>query len=400
MVAFVNYRGTAGAAASGATSRPLRRAGRLQATPGPREEASSGMTSPTQRLVRDPEGLNTAIWPVPIDRLVTPTDLFFTRSHAPIPVIDRRAWRLQVDGLVERPATFTFDELLAAFPRREIAATLICAGLRRDEYLAIGPLPGELPWGSEPVSTGRWAGVALGDLLRAAGVRDRARHVELTGLDSVERHGQRFGFGGSIDLAKALGTEVLLASELNGAPLPEVHGFPLRAVVPGWIGARSVKWLGRITLREDPSPNYFQAKAYRVQSETNPRDPRDVSAGEALRGVPLNAVIADPVADQTVAAGLVRVRGWAMGAEGRRLATVEVSPTGGRDWVPARVAHEAEPWTWALWEATLELGPGPHVLAARATDCAGASQPAAVGDTWNVKGYANNAWHRVVIRAE
>jgi len=358
------------------------------------------MTSSRQRFVRDAEGLNTAVWPVPVDHLITPTEHFFARSHAPIPVIDPHAWRLEVDGLVERPTTLTFEELLAGFPRREVAATLVCAGLRREEYLAIGPLPGELPWGPDPVSTGRWAGVALGDLLRAAGVRDGARYVELTGLDSVERAGRRFGFGGSIDLAKALGAEVLLASELNGAPLPAVHGFPLRAVVPGWIGARSVKWLGRITLREDPSPNYFQTKAYRVQRETNPRDPRDVSAGEALRAVPLNAVIVEPVPDQAVTAGWVRVRGWAMGADGQRVATVEVSANGGRDWVRARTLEEAEPWTWMLWEATLELGCGPHVLTARATDCGGTTQPAAVGDTWNVKGYANNAWHRVAIRVE
>jgi sulfite oxidase len=216
----------------------------------------------------------------------------------------------------------------------------------------------------------------------------------------VERHGHRFGFGGSIDLAKALDAEVLLATELNGKALPTAHGFPLRAVVPGWIGARSVKWLGRITLREDPSPNYFQSKAYRVQREINPSDPRDVSAGVALSGVPLNAVIVAPVPDQAVPAGCVRVRGWAMGEAGRRLARVEVSADGGRDWVEARTAAEAEPWTWTLWEATVELAPGPHVLVARATDCVGATQPEALSATWNVKGYSNNAWHRVAIHAE
>ena len=88
---------------------------------------------------------------------------------------------------------------------------------------------------------------------------------------------------------------MLLATKLNGRPLPPVHGFPVRAVVPGWIGARSVKWLGRIVLRTDPSPNYFQSRAYRVQREINPNDPRDVSAGSAISAVPLNAVILDPI---------------------------------------------------------------------------------------------------------
>jgi sulfite oxidase len=359
-----------------------------------------GMTTDGRKLVHDAEGLNTAVWPVRADRVVTPVDQFFTRSHAPVPRIDPTDWRLEVDGLVDRPRSFSLEELRGTFPRRSVTATLVCAGLRRDEFLSLGPLPGELPWGPEAVSTGEWTGVALCDLLRAVGVGERARHVQFIGLDEVERHGHRFGFGGSIDLAKALSAEVLLASELNGAPLPAVHGFPIRVVVPGWIGARSVKWLGRITLAEEPSMNYFQSKAYRVQRELNPRDPRDVSAGVAMSVVPLNAVILDPTPDGVVPAGRVRVRGWAMGSEGRPPTAVEVSPNDGEDWVAARVAVEGAAWTWSLWEATLELARGRHTLAARATDGTGATQPRTLGETWNVKGYGNNAWHRVAIRAE
>jgi sulfite oxidase len=357
-----------------------------------------GMATDGRRLVYD--ALNTAVWPVRADCLVTPVDRFFTRSHAPIPRIDPTDWRLEVDGLVDRPRWFSLEELRDTFPRRSLTATLVCAGLRRDEFLSLGPLPSELPWGPEPVSTGEWTGVALSDLLRAVGVGARARHVQFIGLDEVERHGHRFGFGGSIDLPKALSGEVLLASELNGASLPAVHGFPIRVVVPGWIGARSVKWLGRITLAEEPSNNYFQSKAYRVQRELNPEDPRDVSAGIAMSGVPLNAVILEPTQDRVVPAGRVRVRGWAMGSEGRPPTAVEVSPNGGEDWAPARIAVEGATWTWSLWEATVNLAPGGHTLAARATDGTGAAQPRTLGETWNVKGYGNNAWHRVAVRAE
>jgi sulfite oxidase len=359
-----------------------------------------GMTTDGRRLVHDAEGRNTAVWPVRADRLLTPVDQFFTRSHAPAPRINPDDWRLEVDGLVDRPRSFSFEELRSAFPRRSVTATLVCAGLRRDEFLSLGPLPSELPWGPEPVSTGEWTGVALRDLLRAVGVGERARHVEFIGLDEVERHGHRFGFGGSIDLAKALSAEVLLASELNGAPLPAVHGFPIRVVVPGWIGARSVKWLGGITLAEEPSMNYFQSKAYRVQRELNPRDPRDVSAGIAMSGVPLNAVILEPTKDTVVPAGRMRVRGWAMGSEGRPPTGVEVSPNGGEDWVAARIAVAGAAWTWSLWEATIELVRGGHMLVARATDSTGVTQPSTLRETWNVKGYGNNAWHRVAIRAE
>ncbi|HEX2638397.1 MAG TPA: sulfite oxidase [Gemmatimonadales bacterium] len=353
---------------------------------------------PPTRLIHDAR--NTAVWPIRPEHFITPANAFFTRSHGTIPRIDAATWRLEVGGLVDRPASFSLEELLRRFPRREVTATLVCAGLRRAELLSAGPLPGELPWGPEPASTGRWAGIALGDVLRAVGVSERAGYVELTGLDEVERGGARFGFGGSIDLAKALGPEVLLAHELDGDALPTVHGFPLRALVPGWIGARSVKWLGRITLSAAPSTNYFQSQAYRLQREGDPRNPRDVSAGVALTEAPLNAVIVEPAAGQVVAAGQLRVRGWAMGSGGRQLRQVELSPDDGQRWMAAHLTTHGPDWTWGFWEAVLELKPGERTLVVRATDTTGRMQPATVAETWNVKGYNNNAWHRVTLQVE
>jgi sulfite oxidase len=358
------------------------------------------MTMPT-RLVHDDLGLNSGTWQVPnAEQFITPVDRFFTRSHAPVPHIDPAIWRLEVNGLVDRPRSYSLEELTGSLPRKSVTATLVCAGLRRLEFLAQGPLPGELAWGPEPASNGQWSGVGLGDLLRQVGVATGAKYVELTGLDDVERHGHRFGFGGSIDLDKALDGDVVLATQLNGAPLPRANGFPLRALVPGWIGARSVKWLGRITLTDRPSENYFQSKAYRVQREVNPASPRDVSAGVAMSAVPINAVILDPVAEQKVAAGRVIVRGWAMGSGARPLRSVEVSPNDGHAWVPARITVAGREWTWSLWEAEFTLEPGRHGMVVRATDDSGAMQPSKLSDTWNVKGYGNNAWHRVTVTAE
>jgi sulfite oxidase len=347
-------------------------------------------------LVHDSENLNTAVWPVP-DAFVTPRDAFFTRSHALVPRIDADTWRLNIAGLVEGPRTFSLTELSESFPRRQVTATLVCAGLRRDEFLALGPLPGELPWGPEPAGTGEWTGFALGELLRMVGVAPEAGHVELIGLDQVERHGKRFGFGGSIDLSKALSDEVLLATHLNGAPLPPEHGFPLRAVVPGWIGARSVKWLGQINLRSDPTPNYFQSQAYRVQRQVDPKNPQDVSHGDALSEVPVNSVILEPLPRQRLARGRVQLRGWAIGSAARRVTLVEVSGNAGVNWVPARLLPQESAWSWCFWEAALDLPPGDHTLVVRATDSSGVTQPPSIRDTWNVKGYCNNAWHRVSI---
>ena len=114
------------------------------------------------RLIHDPDGLNTGIWPVGCEDPVTPVDLFFTRSHAAVPRIDPRTFRLEVGGLVHQPASFSLEELTRTFPRRQVTATLVCAGLRRNEFLRLGSLPGELPWGPEPASTGCWAGLGLG----------------------------------------------------------------------------------------------------------------------------------------------------------------------------------------------------------------------------------------------
>jgi sulfite oxidase len=357
------------------------------------------MTRTHSRLVHDPQGLNTAIWPTPTRELITPVEQFFTRSHAPTPTIDARTYRLEITGLVGRRLTVGLDDLVQRYAAREVVSTMVCAGLRRSEFLALGPLPGELPWGPEPVSTGRWTGVALRDVLQDVDLDPGARHVEFIGLDCVERLGQRFGFGGSIELDKAMSGEVLLATHLNGAPLPPDHGFPLRAVVPGWTGARSVKWLGRIVVAPEPSANYFQRQAYRVQRERNPADARDVTAGTALSEVPLNAVIVSPESGTAVSAGAVRLQGWAMGAGGLAVTAVEVSADGGAHWAPARVVAGGSTWAWALWEATVDLRPGSHTLAVRAVDEAGARQPATLHDTWNVRGYNNNAWHRVTVNA-
>ncbi len=329
--------------------------------------------------------------------IITPTELFFARSHGLVPTIDPTTWVLRIGGLVEQSLELTLRELQRDFPRSTVAATLVCAGLRRDELMAVRAIPGELPWGLEPVSTGSFCGVALRDVLRTVGVSAAASHVGFVGLDEVSRKNRTFGFGGSIPLTKALSSEVLLAFEMNGEPLPAVHGGPVRVVVPGYIGARSVKWLGEVELRAAPSENYFQAEAYRMQREVRGGDARDVSAGEALAELPLNAVILVPAAEGTLRAGLVEASGWACGAAGHPPARVEVSSDDGVSWKDATVDSSGGEWTWVFWRASLMLAPGRHTLVVRAWDRDGPGQPAALAAVWNLKGYANNAWHRVPV---
>lgn len=325
----------------------------------------------------------------------TPNELFFVRNHGDVPAVDPETYRLTVDGLVRRPLSLTLDEI-RHFPKATVTATLQCAGNRRLEMMAVEPIPHELPWGTEAISNAVWGGVPLRDLLAAAEPRSRARHAAFTGLDETERHGHRFRFGGSIPLGKALGPEVLLAYEMNGEPLPAVHGAPLRVVVPGYIGARSVKWLTAITLQEAPSDNYFQSKAYRLFPSAMRPETVEYDQGMMLGDFPVSSVICAPREGETLAAGTVTVRGWAFAGGGRTVERVDVSTDGGRTWTVASL-RESGPWTWRLWEAALDLPAGSHELICRAWDSAAHTQPEHSAQVWNFKGYVNNAWHRVRV---
>jgi sulfite oxidase len=328
---------------------------------------------------------------------LTPTDSFFIRNHGDVPEVDTEGFRLAVDGLVERTLALSLDELRRTFPRREVTATLQCAGNRRQELAAVAPIPGELPWGSEAIGNARWAGAGLAEVLAAARPLPAARHVAFTGLDVVEREGSRFGFGGSIPVGKALAAEAVLAYEMNGAPLPPAHGFPLRVLVPGYIGARSVKWITRLTVQAEPSTNYFQARAYRLFAP-HVRPPEvDWAAGLPLGEVPVNAIVCEPREGAVLPAGRVRVAGVAVAGGGRAVARVDLSADGGRTWRSARLREDEAAWAWRLWEGDLEVGPGRHEIVARAVDSAAQTQPEDAASLWNFKGYVNNAWTRVRV---
>jgi sulfite oxidase len=326
---------------------------------------------------------------------VTPVDLFFVRNHGDVPAVDPASYWLTIDGRVRKPFRMSLDEL-RRLPRTTVAATLQCAGNRRSEMMAVRDIPNELGWGSEAIGTAEWGGVPLREVLAAVEPEPEARHVELTGLDETERHGHRFHFGGSIPLDKAVQPEVLLAYEMNGRPLPAVHGAPLRLVVPGYIGARSVKWLSRITLTEEPSANYFQSKAYRLFPPGVDSNNVDWDSGLMLGTFNVNSLICAPEPGETVAAGAVAVRGWAFAGE-REVVRVDLSTDGGGTWTVAELMPARSRWSWRLWQAAVELGPGEHELICRAWDAAAQTQPEDPAHVWNFKGYMNNAWHRVRV---
>jgi sulfite oxidase len=318
---------------------------------------------------------------------ITPVEAFYVRSHGAVPQLDSEAHCLTVDGLVRRPDAFRLPDLWEGLARHELVVTLVCAGNRRAEMSRVRPTPSPLQWGADAVGTARWSGVRLADLLQRVGIHEDARHVAFEGADEASTESGPTPFGSSIPLDKALAGDVLLADRMNDEPLTAEHGAPLRAVVPGYIGARSVKWLTRVTLLEHASDNWFQARDYR-------------RGGQALAELELNSAITQPLEGATLRAGRNVVRGYALAGSGQQLSSVELSSDGGATWLPARlqVGQGADQWAWRLWEATVELAVGEHELVVRAWDERGTTQPADVAAIWNEGGYMNSAWHRVRAR--
>jgi sulfite oxidase len=327
---------------------------------------------------------------------LTGTDGFYVRGHGPVPEIDPAAWRLRVHGLVERELELSLPTLREAFREREVTATMQCAGNRRAGLIAIRDIPGEAPWGPGATGTATWTGVALADVLALAGPSPEAAHAGFEGADLCPEAAPAQRFGGSIPLDKACRREVLLAWAMNGEPLPPVHGAPLRVVVPGYIGARSVKWLERIEVRSRPWRGYFQHVAYRLLPEDGAPGP---GAGMPLGLVALNADVLAPADGDTVAAGPVEVRGYAFAGGERHVARVDVSLDGGACWSQAELLEDLGRWAWRHWRITVDLAPGEHEIVVRAWDSSAATQPEDEAALWNPKGYANNARPRVRVRA-
>jgi len=333
---------------------------------------------------------------------ITPIESFFVRNHGNLPQVDPATFRLSVEGLVEAPQSLSLTDL-NRFEQHSVAATLTCAGNRRAEHSLIKPVKGVL-WQAGAIGNARWSGARLAEILKSAGIRESAKHVWFEGLDTVTEGGQTFSFGGSIPLEKVLtsnasdqsrGSGPLVATMMNDQPLTPEHGFPVRMVVPGYIGARSVKWLSKIIVSDKPSPNHFVADVYKLVDEGTPLE---VAETAPIYRFPLNAVICRPSAGAAIRPGRVELAGYALppGLPGALIGRVEVSSDGARTWTDAKLSMPANEFCWQFWSAAVDVNAQTTELIVRATDSRGEQQPATV--RWNAKGYLFNAWHRVPVK--
>ena len=315
--------------------------------------------APLQVPMKDNQRFNST---TPLQELVdfrTPTAKFFVVHHLGIPAMAAAPWRLVIDGLVNRPVELGLADLVA-LPQVQVAAFHECAGSPLRPTVAVRRV-GNVVWG----------GVRLKEVLQLAGVRGDAAFVWARGADSgvYPPTGQATdSYLKDLPLPKALSDEVLLATTLNGAPLDERHGAPVRLVVPGFYGTNSVKWLTELRLEASRAPGYFTTALYNDVVVDN-----GVESRRPVWEVAPQSVIVAPAARSHIAAAPCRIWGWAWSMA--PVKAVEISVDAGREWHHATVdAREGLCWQRFTFDWTPQAR-GPQQLACRATDENGNVQP-------------------------
>jgi DMSO/TMAO reductase YedYZ molybdopterin-dependent catalytic subunit len=324
---------------------------------------------------------------------LTPNHRFFVRSHfgpPPSEAVSEANWKLHVSGLVERPQEFTLNDL-RHMKAVTVTAVVQCSGNGRAFHRP--KVPG-IQWERGAIGNAQWTGVRLRDILAKAGVQTEARHVQFQGADRPVVASVPL-FIRSIPLEKALHPETILAYEMNGRLLPMLHGAPLRVITPGWMADSCIKWLTDITVQADEAKGYYMQTAYRVP--TKPVEPGSSATGPSMpvEAMVVNSLVAAPQEGQTVQLGPVTIQGVAWSGEAK-VAKVEVSIDGGKNWEQARLVGEDHPYAWRQWQYVWNAKtPGTFTILTRATDSRGEVQPAT--SPWNPSGYLWNGWDRVSV---
>jgi sulfane dehydrogenase subunit SoxC len=319
---------------------------------------------------------------------VTPTGMHYLLTHFDVPRIDAQKWKLDVGGLFAKKLALSLAEL-QKLPQKTLSVTMECAGNGR---ALLVPRPVGQPWINEAVSTARWAGVPLAALLRHAGLRKTAREIVFWGADSGIERGDMHTYARSLTVADAMRDEVLLAWDMNGAPLEPQHGAPLRLIVPGWYGMASVKWIRRIEAVERPFEGQQQAHNYHYRQK--PDEP-----GTPVTHIRVRALLQPPgSADfltraRVLDAGRVRLSGRAWSGAGVPVKRVELGVNG--DWRDAALGVQVGGYAWRGWSCDWDAQPGEYVLSCRATDANGAVQP--LEQWWNRSGMGNNMVQKVAV---
>ncbi|KAI1280980.1 nitrate reductase [Xylaria sp. FL0933] len=401
------------------------------------------LKTPDSHVVRDPRLIRlTGIHPfnveAPLSNLydegfLTTKDLHYVRNHGAVPKVEDPEimdWEFTIEGMVDNPIRMTLAELLRDHEQLTYPITLVCAGNRRKEQNVVRKTKG-FSWGAAGLSTSLWTGVAIGDLIRASLPRRGARYVCFEGADRLPNG----YYGTSIKLSWAMDAErgVMLAHKMNGETLPPDHGKPLRVVIPGQIGGRSVKWLKRIIVTKEPSDNWYHIYDNRVlptmiDPETSANLPETWKDERyAIYDLNTNSAICYPSHDEErdlhKSQDTYNVRGYAYAGGGKRVTRVEITLDKGKTWALANISYPEDQYRlaaegetlyggridiswressfcWCFWDLDIPISQlqAADDIMVRAMDEAMMVQPRDM--YWSVLGMMNNPWFRVVIHKE
>jgi DMSO/TMAO reductase YedYZ molybdopterin-dependent catalytic subunit len=345
-------------------------------------------------IVRSARFLDLETPPEFLTSWITPVPHFFVRNHMHEPsTLDPDTWRLTISGEVEKPLTLSLADL-SKLEKHTVTNTLECAGNGR--AFQQPHVPG-IQWQRGAVGTARFSGPRMRVLLQHAGVKPKGKHVMFHGLDEVP--GKVPPFIRSIPVEKATDGDTLIATHMNDAPLTKHHGFPARALVPGWIGAASCKWLTEIKVLDQEFDGNFMKPAYRFPNQPGrPGDPVNPDDTHAMTALGVKSVIATPGDGSILKSRSVHIQGVAWAGEAD-VVRVEISTDSGATWKPAQLGHEQSKYAWRLWTYAWKAPKaGDFTFMARATDGQGRTQPASA--VWNPSGYLYNAIDQVKIHVQ
>ena len=358
------------------------------------QTAAAKIAGKEKLIVRSarPEDLET---PVELfNSWITPNDTFYVRHHGYVAEYNAADWKLTIDGEVGKPMSFSLEDL-KKLPKTTVTVTLECAGNGR---AFMDPPVAGIQWEKGAVGTAKWGGVKLADVLKAAGVKPTGKFVYLNGADVGV--GKMPDFVRQVPMEKAMNPDTVLAYEMNGEPLPKLHGAPLRAVIAGWEGAYAVKWLNQITVADKESDSFWVKTAYRFPTKrAAPGAAVDAKDMAPVIGLVVKSLISAPTDGTAAKVGsAVRVSGFAWAGEAN-ITKVDISLDNGQTWQAAKLGKDQAKYTWRQFE--FEWKPtevGSFLVMARATDDKGRMQP--VVAQWNPSGYLYNVIDRVRVNVE
>ncbi|CAF3740082.1 unnamed protein product [Rotaria sp. Silwood1] len=355
-----------------------------------------------------------------VSSFITPVEKFYVRNHMHVPFVNINEYKLEI-GNEKSTYSLSYDDLKDKYQSYTIISALQCAGNRRSgmNNEQQGTVQGT-SWYVGAIGNARWTGVKLRDVLESFGLDKEGKHVQFIGLDCDSS--QRC-YGASIPIEKALNDDTLIAYEMNDETLTSDHGYPLRVLVPGTVGARSVKWVNRIIVSDKESDSHWQKADYKILPSSI-KEPKQIDYDRvpALQESNVQSAICYPASDDDgnkvkilsikpndddIKNKKLTIKGYAFSGGGRQIHNVQISLDHGKTWFLTELEQLAQPymraWSWTLWTYDIpfnDIPSKPFDIVCRAMDIHTNSQPDTPLGIWNIRGLMNNAWHKVTLKID